>query len=106
MSLGFEQAGFDVLVAVDNDPVHLAVHARNFPMTAALCKDLATTHADELLAAARASRSTQLPGPPTGDGFIVDCIFGGPSCQGFSTIGRRDPKDLRNALLEHFARLV
>jgi len=36
----------------------------------------------------------------------VDCIFGGPSCQGFSTIGRRDPKDPRNALLEHFARLV
>ena len=33
MSLGFEQAGFDVAAAVEIDPVHCAVHAFNFPDT-------------------------------------------------------------------------
>ncbi len=36
----------------------------------------------------------------------IDCIFGGPSCQGFSEIGRRNPQDERNNLLSAFARLV
>ena len=31
MSLGFEQAGFDVVAAVEIDPVHCAVHKFNFP---------------------------------------------------------------------------
>ena len=33
MSLGFEQAGFDVAAAVEIDPVHCAVHEFNFPQT-------------------------------------------------------------------------
>jgi DNA (cytosine-5)-methyltransferase 1 len=36
MSLGFEQAGFDVLAAVEIDPVHAAVHQYNFPECAVL----------------------------------------------------------------------
>ena len=31
MSLGFEQAGFDVVAAVDADPIHAATHSKNFP---------------------------------------------------------------------------
>ena len=34
MSLGFEQAGFDVVAAVELDPIHAAVHHFNFPITA------------------------------------------------------------------------
>ncbi|MDY7015535.1 MAG: DNA cytosine methyltransferase, partial [Cyanobacteriota bacterium] len=30
-SLGVEQAGFDVAIAVENDPVHAAVYRFNFP---------------------------------------------------------------------------
>ncbi len=30
-SLGFEQAGFDVKVAIEIDPVHGATHKFNFP---------------------------------------------------------------------------
>jgi len=31
MSLGFEQAGFDVRAAIEIDPVHCAIHKFNFP---------------------------------------------------------------------------
>ena len=34
LSLGFEQAGFDVAAAIEIDPVHCAVHKYNFPRTA------------------------------------------------------------------------
>ena len=34
MSLGFEQAGFDVAAAVEIDPIHCAVHKFNFPNSA------------------------------------------------------------------------
>ncbi|SIM96444.1 DNA cytosine methyltransferase [Mycobacteroides abscessus] len=36
----------------------------------------------------------------------VDCVFGGPPCQGFSVAGRRDVMDPRNSLVFEFARLV
>jgi DNA (cytosine-5)-methyltransferase 1 len=37
---------------------------------------------------------------------VVDCVFGGPPCQGFSRIGKRDIHDPRNGLLFEFARLI
>lgn len=36
----------------------------------------------------------------------VDCVFGGPPCQGFSVAGRRNVVDPRNSLVFEFARLV
>ncbi|MDO3168233.1 DNA cytosine methyltransferase [Mycobacteroides abscessus subsp. abscessus] len=36
----------------------------------------------------------------------LDCVFGGPPCQGFSIAGRRDVMDPRNSLVFEFARLV
>ena len=36
----------------------------------------------------------------------VDLIAGGPSCQGFSTHGKRMQDDPRNFLFKHFVRLV
>src|SRR5688572_8835584 len=32
----------------------------------------------------------------------ADVVIGGPPCQGFSMLGRRDPKDPRNAMWEHY----
>lgn len=104
MGLGFEQAGFDVLAAVDLDPVHLAVHERNFPMCESICCDVSELQANDLSQAARRAwtrrdSDVDFVGP-------VDCVFGGPSCQGFSVIGRQDPKDPRNELVSEFARMV
>lgn len=36
----------------------------------------------------------------------VDIMVGGPPCQGFSTVGKRDSKDPRNKLWEHYLNLV
>lgn len=94
MSLGFEQAGFDVVAAVEVDPVHCAVHKFNFPNCAIVPKSVATVTAAEIREAAN-----------IGD-RRVDCVFGGPPCQGFSLIGHRALDDPRNALVRHFVRLV
>ena len=94
LSLGFEQAGFDVAAAVDIDPVHCAVHEYNFPLCATLCRSVADLEA----AAFRAI-------PAVGEREI-DVVFGGAPCQGFSLIGKRALDDPRNALVCHFVRLV
>lgn len=36
----------------------------------------------------------------------IDCVCGGPPCQGFSVAGKRDILDPRNSLLFEFARLI
>lgn len=94
LSLGFEQAGFDVAAAVDIDPVHCAVHQYNFPRCATICRSIADLKASELHALA------------TINGQEVAVVFGGAPCQGFSMIGKRALDDPRNALVRHFVRLV
>ncbi len=105
LSLGFEQAGFDVVASVEYDPVHAAVHQYNFPLTEVICDDVSKLHPEELFEAAK--RGFKMHGRDasdwTGD---IDCIFGGPPCQGFSTIGKRDVRDGRNRLVYKFADLI
>ena len=36
----------------------------------------------------------------------ADVVIGGPPCQGFSQLGRRDPLDPRNTLWTHYARVL
>ena len=43
MSLGFEQAGFEVVAAVEVDPIHCAVHEFNFPDTTVICSSVDVT---------------------------------------------------------------
>lgn len=104
MTLGFEQAGFDVLAGLDLDPLHLATHEFNAPAVAPVCGDAATVTAEQLLQSAGQgwSRHGGSGSPPD----AIDCLFGGPSCQGFSTIGNQRLDDPRNGLLAHFGRLV
>ncbi len=94
MSLGFELAGFDVVAAIDADPIHVETHSRNFPLCKTLKADAARLSGDQLRTI-------------TGIGKRhVDVVFGGPPCQGFSIIGKRQVDDPRNRLLHEFARLV
>lgn len=94
MSLGFEQAGFDVVAAVEIDPVHAACHKFNFPHCAML-----PTSVEQL------TGSTIRKAAGIG-GASVDVVFGGAPCQGFSMIGHRALDDPRNGLVKHFVRLV
>jgi DNA (cytosine-5)-methyltransferase 1 len=95
MSLGFEQAGFDVRLAVDFDGYHVATHVRNFPYAPAICGSVKDMTGSSLRAAAGIA-----------DHEEVDLLFGGPPCQGFSQMGLRDSKDLRSTLVFDFVRIV
>jgi DNA (cytosine-5)-methyltransferase 1 len=102
MSLGLEQAGFDVAAAVEYDAVHAAVHKYNFQRTEVLCTDASALSADQLRTAVEAGLALH---GRSWDGEI-DLIAGGPPCQGFSFIGKRLVDDPRNALVLAFVRLV
>lgn len=104
MSLGFEQAGYDVVAAVEYDPVHAATHAFNFPECEVLCRDASKLSAADVLAAAKRGFKRLHPGVPWSG--RLDSLIGGPPCQGFSTGGKREHDDERNDLLLHFVRLV
>lgn len=94
LSLGFEQAGFDVVAAVEIDPVHCAVHEYNFPHCATICKSVMEITGEEI-------RSRWEIGDRP-----IDVVFGGPPCQGFSLMGKRILDDPRNTLVSHFISLV
>lgn len=94
LSLGFEQAGFDVVAAVEIDPIHSAAHEYNFPNCKTICASVTDLEGSEIRAAAG-----------IGDQEI-DVVFGGAPCQGFSMIGKRALDDPRNDLVHHYVRLV
>jgi len=94
LSLGFEQAGFDIAAAIEIDPVHCAAHKYNFPKTAVIPKSVEGLSGRQIREIAK-----------IGD-RQVDCVFGGAPCQGFSLIGHRALDDARNKLVLDFVRIV
>lgn len=91
LSEGLRQAGFSAAAAVDFDPTAMATFSRNHPEARAVMADISRVSGPDLI------------------GHIdreVDLVAGGPSCQGFSTHGKRNADDPRNFLFEHFIRLV
>jgi DNA (cytosine-5)-methyltransferase 1 len=94
LSLGFEQAGFDVVAAVEVDPIHGAVHKFNFPNCAVLARSVEGLTGKQIRATAGIGDRT------------VDVVFGGAPCQGFSLMGQRALDDPRNNLVREFVRIV
>lgn len=94
LSLGFEQAGFDIVSAVEIDPVHCAAHKYNFPHTTIIPRSIGEVSGKHIL---------EVSGVEEGG---IDCVFGGAPCQGFSLIGHRILDDPRNELVRDFVRIV
>lgn len=94
LSLGFEQAGFDIAAAVEFDPIHAATHELNFPYSTTICGNVAQLSGREIRE--KASLGNR----------VVDVVIGGPPCQGFSLMGHRVLTDPRNTLVFHFLRIV
>lgn len=94
LSLGFEEAGFDVAAAIEIDPIHCAVHHFNFPYTTTICASVTDLTGEEIRQRAHLEEQD------------IDVVCGGAPCQGFSMIGLRAMDDPRNQLVFHFVRLV
>ncbi|WP_164902159.1 DNA cytosine methyltransferase [Rhizobium leguminosarum] len=92
LSEGLRQAGFQPRVGVDFDKHAAATYRHNHPGVPVIEGDVESVTGEELF---------RLAG--TRD---IDLIAGGPSCQGFSTHGKRIQDDPRNFLFKHFVRLV
>ena len=85
LSLGFEQAGFHVLLGIDIWEDALKTYKHNHTSSRTLCADMSS-----------------LTGKEVADiinGEKVDVIIGGPPCQGFSIAGKRIVDDERNKFL-------
>ena len=93
MSLGFEQAGFDVAAAIEIDPIHACIHHFNFPGGTVIPRSVKNLSGDDIRKIA-------------GIQGKVHVVIGGAPCQGFSMIGKRALDDPRNSLVKDFVRIV
>ena len=94
LSLGAARAGFTVSGAVDIDPRANDAHGINFPNAVHLEADIAELSGLALRQALHLN------------GKSIAGITGGPPCQGFSAIGRRNKDDTRNRSFVDFFRIV
>ena len=91
MTLGAQQAGIDVIFAVEKCPHASATYRRNFPKIPLYAGDI--------------RKVRKFPPKPRG---ATTVIFGGPPCQGFSTSNQRtrNAQNPNNWLFKEFVRLV
>lgn len=92
MSLGFEEAGFESVLAIDNWQDALDTYAANRSAARTLCADISTV--DPAIVKEKYNIAN------------VDVIIGGPPCQGFSIAGKRIVDDKRNQLYKSFVDFV
>lgn len=92
LSLGFEQAGYNVVLGIDNWKDALDTFSYNHKNSKTLCADLMDLNPSEV---------EKIIGNEK-----LDVIIGGPPCQGFSIAGKRIIDDDRNKLYKSFVRMV
>ena len=93
LSYGFEKAGYNILLGIDNDSKALETFELNHYGAKSICGDITEVTYEEDIK------------PLIGDQKI-DVIIGGPPCQGMSLSGPRKFDDPRNKLYLSYIRLV
>jgi DNA (cytosine-5)-methyltransferase 1 len=93
LSYGFEQAGFECVVGVDQDAAALKTFKYNHKNAEALQLDLSKDESIHKIVEAIGGRK-------------IDLIAGGPPCQGFSLTGTRRENDSRNTLFRSMFKLA
>lgn len=93
LSYGFQDAGFDILLGIDNDEMALKTFQKNHKGAQIICGDITSIHYDTDI-------------KPLLNGKQIDFIIGGPPCQGMSLAGNRELDDPRNKLYLSYLRLL
>lgn len=91
-SRGFEDAGFEISMALDSWKDAIDTFNINHKSKTGICKNIYDFSNEELIAFGKKNN--------------VVGIIGGPPCQGFSMVGTRDAKDARNTLYLQYVRFV
>ncbi|MEF1216318.1 DNA cytosine methyltransferase (plasmid) [Photobacterium damselae subsp. damselae] len=92
LSAGFEKAGANILLGIDQDKAALKSFQLNHDDSKVICGDIEKVSIDEIDRAI--------------DGKKVDVVIGGPPCQGLSLSGPRRYDDPRNRLFLSFVRIA
>lgn len=93
MSFGFEKAGYDILLGIDNDAKALETFKLNHKGAKSICGDITQISYEKDI-------------KPIIGNVDIDVIIGGPPCQGMSLSGPRKFDDSRNKLYLSYIRLV
>ena len=93
LSLGFEKAGFKILLGIDSDIQALETFEKNHKNSKVICDDIT-----------KISYKTDIKKMLGNEN--IDIIIGGPPCQGMSLSGPRKFDDPRNKLYLSYIRLV
>jgi DNA (cytosine-5)-methyltransferase 1 len=94
LTLGLLKAGFRVRLCADISRSCALTHQRNFPHIPFINDDIAHLPSSAILDQAGLRRDE------------LDLLIGGPPCQGFSILGRREIDDPRNGLFGQFMRIA
>ena len=92
LSKGFELAGFESILAIDVWDDAIKTYNYNHKNNVAICKDICEID-NEFLESLKNNND-------------IFGIIGGPPCQGYSTVGKRDINDKRNYLYLEYCRVV
>lgn len=93
LSYGFEKAGYNILLGIDNDAMALKTFELNHTGSKTICGDITKITYKEHIKKTIGEKK-------------VDLIVGGPPCQGMSLSGPRKFDDPRNKLYLSYIRLV
>ena len=93
LSLGFKLANFRISLSIEHEKAYYNTYRLNNPDCKCLNEDITTLNCVDI------ERNYV-------NGDEIDGIIGGPPCQGYSSVGNRNPNDPRNMLIFYFIKWV